>query len=116
VSVISFIVSTYRATEFARLEASLAATVDASFEVIPVENPGLYSLTEAYNIGARKAQGAFLCFAHEDVVCCDFHWDIAVLQRFVERPDLGLLGVAGSVVRPDLPIGFFISDCAALSC
>ncbi len=107
---ISFIVSTYRAADFTRLEANLAATVDARYEIIPVENPGRYSLTEAYNIGARQARGAFLCFVHEDVVFCDSHWDIAVMDRFTVHADLGLLGVAGSVLRPDLPVGIFLAD------
>jgi hypothetical protein len=108
VPLISFIVSTHLAADLARLETNLEATVDASYEIIPVANPGRYSLAEAYNIGARKARGAFLCFVHEDVVFCDAHWDIPVVERFALRPNLGLLGVAGSVVHPDLPIGFFL--------
>lgn len=46
----------------------------------------------------------------EIVVFCDSHWDIEVIKRFGNRPDLGLLGVAGSVERPDLPIGIFLAD------
>lgn len=110
VPVISFIVSTYRPADLARLKANLQATVETSYEIIPIENPGRYSLTEAYNIGARQARSAFLCFIHEDVVFCDAHWDTAVLRRFDDRSDLGLLGVAGAVVRPDLPVGFFLGN------
>ncbi len=106
--VISFIVSTHREADFARLESNLAATVDAPYEIIPIENLGRYSLTEAYNIGARKSRGAFLCFVHEDIVFRDAHWDLAVLERFTVHSNLGLLGVAGSVARPDLPIGTFL--------
>ena len=105
--VISFIVSTHRPADFAHFKANLQATVESSYEIISIENPGRYSLAEAYNIGARRATGAFLCFVHEDVSFCDSHWDVAVLERFEMRPDLGLLGVLGSMVRPDLPIGFF---------
>lgn len=107
---ISFIISTYRPTDFNRLEANLHATVDTTYEIIRIDNPGRYSLTEAYNIGAKQAQGTFLCFVHEDVIFCDPHWDAAVLERFTLRPDLGLLGVAGSTLRPDLPIGFALGD------
>ncbi len=106
--VISFIVSTFRPADLSRLEANLQATVETSYEIIPIDNPGRYSLAEAYNIGAQKALGQFLCFVHEDVVFCDNHWDIAVLERFEIRSDLGLLGVAGSVLRPDLPIGIIL--------
>jgi hypothetical protein len=33
-----------------------------------------------------------------------------VLARFAEKPDLGLIGVAGAQLRPDLPIGPFIGQ------
>ena len=92
----------------ARLRQNLSDTVSHGFEVIGIENIGSFSLAEAYNRGARQAQGAFLCFVHEDIIFCDKEWDGPVLARFEQKPDLGLIGVAGSQLRPDLPIGPFL--------
>ncbi|MEM9324881.1 MAG: glycosyltransferase [Bacteroidota bacterium] len=103
---ISFIISSYREDYFRSLTESIEDTTTCSYEIIRIENKGLYSLSQAYNQGAAKAKYEFLCFIHEDVLIHTPQWNQFVLQRFDADERLGIVGLAGSQMTTNLPIGW----------
>ncbi|MDR1738657.1 MAG: glycosyltransferase family protein [Candidatus Symbiothrix sp.] len=103
---ISIIVSTYRKSYFDALLQSIRKTIgEIAFEVIPIENHGQYSISQAYNLGAEQAQYNLLCFVHEDVIFESSDWGKVLLRAFQTDADLGALGVAGGR-KTQLPTGW----------
>ena len=69
-------------------------------EVIPFENPGTHSLTEAYNILLEKASNDIVVLCHDDIYFEKNNWGNKILKHFKRNPDYGILGVAGSKYMP----------------
>jgi pyruvyltransferase len=69
-------------------------------EVIPFENPGSHSLTEAYNIILEKSSNDIVVLCHDDIYFEKKNWGNKVLKHFKRNPDYGILGVAGSTKLP----------------
>jgi len=69
-------------------------------EVIPFENPGTHSLTEAYNIILEKSSNDIVVLCHDDIYFEKKNWGNKVLKHFKRNPDYGILGVAGSTKLP----------------
>lgn len=69
-------------------------------EIIPIENPGKYSLTEAYNIILEKSTNDIVVFCHDDIYFEKNNWGNKVLKHFKRNPEYGILGVAGSTKLP----------------
>jgi len=69
-------------------------------EIIPIENPGKYSLTEAYNIILKKATNDIIVFCHDDIYFDKNNWGNKILKHFKRNPEYGILGVAGSTKLP----------------
>jgi hypothetical protein len=104
---VSIIVSSYKSAYFDQLVASINSTIgDVPFEILKVDNPGLYSLTQAYNLGASRAKYELLCFIHEDVKVHSENWGENLVSHFNKTYNLGLIGVAGSQVKLQLPTGW----------
>ena len=71
-----------------------------SCEVIPFENPGTHSLTEAYNILLEKASNDIVVLCHDDIYFEKNNWGNKILKHFKRNPEYGILGVAGSTKLP----------------
>jgi len=69
-------------------------------EIIPIENPGKFSLTEAYNIILQKSTNDIVVFCHDDIYFEKNNWGNKVLKHFKRNPEYGILGVAGSTRLP----------------
>lgn len=69
-------------------------------EVIPFENPGTHSLSEAYNIILEKSSNDIVVLCHDDIYFEKKNWGNKVLKHFKRNPDYGILGVAGSTKLP----------------
>jgi glycosyltransferase involved in cell wall biosynthesis len=69
-------------------------------EVIPFENPGTHSLTEAYNIILEKSTNDIVVLCHDDIYFEKKNWGNKVLKHFKRNPEYGILGVAGSRYLP----------------
>lgn len=69
-------------------------------EVIPFENSGTHSLTEAYNIILEKSSNDIVVLCHDDIYFEKNNWGNKVLKHFKRNPEYGILGVAGSVKIP----------------
>jgi|TARA_B100000700_G_scaffold320694_1_gene418466 hypothetical protein len=69
-------------------------------EVIPIENDGKYSLSEAFNIGLSKATNDIVVFCHDDIKFDTRNWGRRVLNHHKKNKDYGILGVAGTRYMP----------------
>ena len=103
---ISVIVSSHRADDFSRFRDSLGETIGAHYELIKVENQNEFSLSAAYNIGAKQARYDILLFVHEDVAFETPAWGLTLTGLFSENEDLGIVGVAGALEKSGLPTGW----------
>lgn len=66
------------------------------YEIIEIENDGLYSLTEAYNQILEKAKFNHIVFTHDDVIYDTNNWGNKMLELFKRNPEYGILGIAGT--------------------
>jgi len=66
-------------------------------EIIPFENPGTHSLSEAYNIILEKSSNDIVVLCHDDIYFDTKNWAQKLVKHFKRNPDYGILGVAGSV-------------------
>ena len=71
-----------------------------SAQVIPFENPGTHSLTEAYNIILKQSKNDIVIFCHDDIYFEKNNWGNKILKHFKRNPQYGILGVAGSTKLP----------------
>ena len=69
-------------------------------EVIPIENNGEYSLTEAYNKIISESKNDIIILCHDDIYFDSKNWGQKILKHFKRNNDYGVLGVAGSVSLP----------------
>lgn len=69
-------------------------------EVIPFENPGTHSLSEAYNIILEKASNDIVVLCHDDLYFEKKNWGNKLLKHFKRNPEYGILGVAGTKFFP----------------
>jgi GT2 family glycosyltransferase len=64
-------------------------------EIIPFENKGTHSLTEAYNILLDKSKNDIVVLCHDDIMFDTKDWGRKILNHF-EKSDYGVLGLAGT--------------------
>ena len=69
-------------------------------EVIPFENPGTHSLTEAYNIILEKSTNDIVVLCHDDIYFEKGNWGNKVLKHFKRNSEYGIIGAAGSKYMP----------------
>lgn len=69
-------------------------------EIIPFENKGTHSLTEAYNIILEKSTNDIVVLCHDDIYFDKKGWGNKIVKHFEKNPEYGILGVAGSVELP----------------
>lgn len=69
-------------------------------EVIPFENPGTHSLTEAYNIILEQSTNDIVVLCHDDIYFEKGNWGNKILKHFKRNSDYGIIGAAGSKYMP----------------
>lgn len=103
---ISIITSSYRPNLFESLKENIKSTIgDTEYELIRINNPELMSVSQAYNKGANQARYDILLFVHEDIEFKSSGWG-DLLVAHLKLDNVGIVGVAGSLKRFNLPIGF----------
>ena len=71
-----------------------------NIEIIPFENKGTHSLTEAYNIILEESTNDIVVLCHDDIYFDKKGWGNKLIKHFEKNPEYGILGVAGSVELP----------------
>lgn len=84
--------------------SNIKETVGCAHELIVINNSeNKYSIFEAYNIGIEKSKYPLLLFIHEDILLHTIHWGEILISLFSNNKKLGLLGIAGSLVKSKTP-------------
>lgn len=85
------------------LKDNITATIGVDYELIIIDNSGeKYSIFQAYNEGTRLSKYPYLCYMHDDILFHTKNWGEKVISHF-NKPELGLIGIAGSHFVPRLP-------------
>ncbi|MCA6066823.1 glycosyltransferase family protein [Chryseobacterium sp. RG1] len=107
---LSIIISTYKSDLFQQLSQNIAETIGSiDYEIIPINNPGIMGICEAYNLGAGKANFSNFLFLHEDVKFHTENWGL-ILTNHLSEKEAGVIGVAGSSYVPKTPSGWHLPD------
>lgn len=107
---LSIIISTYKPDLLKQVTQNIAETIVLTeYEIIPVHNPGLMGICEAYNTGAQEAKYDNLLFVHEDVLFRTENWGEKLIQH-LSSPEVGVVGVAGSDYVPTAPSGWYVNS------
>lgn len=70
-------------------------------EVIPFENKGTHSLSEAYNFILNKASNDIVVLCHDDIEIETNSWGYKLKTLFDSHPEHGIIGLAGSKYMPE---------------
>jgi Glycosyltransferase like family len=107
---ISLIICSRNKQISASLVDNLEKTVGLPFETISVDNStNQYSIFQAYNIGASKAQYECLCFMHEDILFHTVGWGRIVTEE-LNDPHSGVIGVAGAIYKSEIESSWWMSN------
>lgn len=108
---LSIILSSYQKQYYDRLAKNISETIgdDFHYEIIPIWNPNLMSITKAYNDGAEKAQYDCLLFLHEDLIFHTKDWG-EILTEHLSEKETGIIGVAGSSYVPFAPSSWTVAE------
>lgn len=107
---LSIIISSYQQQYYDQLVKNINETIGDSFlyEIIQIWNPGLMSITNAYNLGAEKAKYENLLFLHEDVIFHTGNWGSKLINHLNQKKT-GIVGVAGSSYVPSAPSSWTVA-------
>ncbi len=107
---ISIIICSRTSTIDSVLSENIKNTIGCNYELIVIDNTAnQYSIFEAYNIGISKSKNNLLCFLHDDILIHTNNWGVLLASIFDQNKELGLLGVAGSKVKSQMPSGWWDS-------
>lgn len=113
---ISIIICSINKTFAQQVQQNIAATIGVEWEAIVIDNTQQpKSITAVYNQGAAMARYPLLCFAHEDILFNTNDWGKIIVAAFAHDDKLGLIGVAGSKYKSQLPSGWY-TGIAAFDC
>ncbi|MBB4803655.1 glycosyltransferase involved in cell wall biosynthesis [Flavobacterium nitrogenifigens] len=92
------------------LNENIQTTVGCEYELIVIDNSAnQYSIFEAYNFGLKKSRYDFVCFLHDDILIHSSNWGELLVETFRENKEIGLIGVAGSLIKTKMPSGWWNS-------
>lgn len=90
------------------LAENIQTTVNVPYEIVLIDNStNKYSIFEAYNEGVQRAIHPYLCFIHEDIMFRTDNVGKLLLSSFSTNPNLGLIGVIGIQVLPEMCFGWW---------
>lgn len=103
----SLIICSVRPEMARSLEENIRATIGAECEVLCCDNRDTgKGICQVYNEAARRARYDYLGFLHEDVAFHTSDWG-PLLARKLAEVDCGLIGFAGSTVKPRQLTGWY---------
>ncbi|AZI21926.1 hypothetical protein EIH07_02155 [Chryseobacterium taklimakanense] len=104
---LTIIISYNNSDSFRNVSANIAETCGVDHEIIGFYNPGKYSLTAAYNLGAARANYPYVLLVHDDVRFHTKEWGKIIMEHLSDL-NTGVIGIAGGNYVPKAPSGWFI--------
>ena len=105
---ISIIIASANPKLLTDVSLNIEKTIGTPFEILGFENGNAEKgICELYNLGVSRAKYDLLCFMHEDVLLKTQDWGKVIVDTFQEKPEIGLLGLAGSKYKTLAPSGFY---------
>lgn len=105
---ISIIICSRNGSLRKELKSNINNTVGSQFELIVIDNSqNSKSIFEAYNLGLKSALFPYVLFLHDDVEFHTLNWGQILISFFSNYPEAGLLGVAGSKIKTQMPSGWW---------
>lgn len=91
-----------------QLSENIRRTIGTEHEIIAIDNRGnKYSIAQAYNLGAKQAHYAYLCFVHEDILFHTQNWGQLVIKHLSTGIN-SLIGILGCLIKTLTPSGVYI--------
>lgn len=114
---ISLIICSVNPSYLKRIKENIQSTIGVVYEIIVWDNVHeKKGLCEVYNSMAKNAEFNIICFLHEDIIFETKDWGKSLCNKFMERPDIGVIGVAGSRYKSQVYSGWYTGikefDCA----
>jgi hypothetical protein len=96
---------------------NIQKTIGIPFEILYFDNRiAKKGICSVYNELASKSQFNYLCFIHEDVLLRTENWGKIITDIFLNNPQTGLIGIAGSKYKSAYFSGWYTGvkelDCA----
>jgi hypothetical protein len=105
---ISIIICSRTQTIPVYLSENIKNTIGCAYELIVIDNSeNQYSIFEAYNFGIQKSKSDLLCLLHDDIIIHTTGWGNILIDIFNENDNIGLLGVAGTKIKTEMPSGWW---------
>lgn len=98
-----------------KLKTNIGLTIGLPYEIVHIDNQqNDFSIFSAYNSGAARAKYGILCFIHEDIKFLSSDWGKS-LTNLLEDKNTGVIGVAGSSVKSEIPSPWWVTNHYTLS-
>jgi hypothetical protein len=114
---ISIVICSINENYLSQVKENISSTIGTEYELIVWDNlrDGL-GICEVYNRMAKQARYDFVCFLHEDILFETINWGHKIRSIFLNRPDIGIIGVAGCKYKSSFISGWYTGikelDCA----
>ena len=100
-----------------QVKENISSTIGVEYELLVWDNrEAKKGLCEVYNMMAGRAKFEYICFLHEDILFQTNDWGRNIQSIFVNRPDTGVIGVAGNKYKSAFLSGWYSGipelDCA----
>lgn len=107
---ISIVICSVNSDHLDSISNSIKNTIGLNYEIIAIDNSeNKYSITQAYNMGAKRSIFENLIFVHEDVEFISENWGENLVD-ILKNKEIGIVGVAGSTYLPSVPSGWYLPD------
>lgn len=113
---LSIIISSYQSLYLNSLTENIKETIGIiTYEIIAINNPNLYSISEVYNKGVARSKYDNLLFIHEDIFFNTLNWG-EILLDYLNNKEVGVVGVAGNTYLPNTPLGWSgLYECISIN-
>jgi len=114
---ISIVICSINENYLSQVKENISSTIGVEYELLIWDNlQDSKGICEVYNIMASQARYEYVCFLHEDILFETSDWGHKISSIFQNRPDIGVIGVAGSKYKSSYLSGWYSGvkelDCA----
>ena len=114
---ISIVICSINQHFLSQVKENISSTIGVEYELLIWDNlQDSKGICEVYNTMAKQARFEYICFLHEDILFETMNWGHKISSIFLNQPDIGVIGVAGSKYKSGYLSGWYSGvkelDCA----